>query len=52
MKNIFNTSKLLIVFSILSLCSCSDVIELENQNEIPLEGFYKSESELNYALVP
>lgn len=32
------------------MSSCSDYIELESQNEIPLEGFYNSESELNYAL--
>ncbi|WP_163397731.1 RagB/SusD family nutrient uptake outer membrane protein [Flavobacterium fluviatile] len=49
MKNILNT-KLLLLFSILIMTSCSDYIELENQNQIPLEGFYNSESELNYAL--
>ncbi|SFE01072.1 RagB/SusD family nutrient uptake outer membrane protein [Flavobacterium phragmitis] len=50
MKNIFNTSKMLLLFLVLSVSGCSDYIELENKNDIPLKGFYNSESELNYAL--
>ncbi|WP_418263222.1 RagB/SusD family nutrient uptake outer membrane protein [Flavobacterium faecale] len=50
MKNIINKNKLLILFSILSLSSCSDYIEVDNLNQISSENFYRDETELNLAI--
>ncbi|GIZ08623.1 RagB/SusD family nutrient uptake outer membrane protein [Flavobacterium sp. UMI-01] len=50
MKNIINKNKLLILFSILSLSSCSDYIDVENFNQISSENFYRDETELSLAV--
>lgn len=49
MKKIINT-KLLIIFSVLSLSSCSEYTDLENANAVTQSDFYRDENELNMAL--
>ncbi len=50
MKNIINKKKLLILFSILALSSCSDRIDIENQDKISSDNFYRNEAELDLAI--
>ncbi|MEZ7515268.1 RagB/SusD family nutrient uptake outer membrane protein [Flavobacterium frigidarium] len=50
MKNKIYKNKLLIIFSFLTLASCSEYIELENQNQIAQDGFYRDEASLNLGL--
>lgn len=50
MKNIINKKKLLILFSILTLSSCSDRIDIENQDKISSDNFYRNEAELDLAI--
>lgn len=41
---------MLLLFSILSLSSCTDYIEITNKDKVSQENFYRDETELNLAL--
>jgi hypothetical protein len=50
MKNNNIKKYIVLLFSVLFLSNCSDYIDIENQNNISADPFYRDETELNLAL--